>query len=87
MNTAQADKIAALALQHGMEVDAFALIENLYPGEYVRLVDKNGKIGQAIYVVDGYCRQNRGYMMTRYDDASRDKKFAKGTIVHTGFDF
>lgn len=87
MTTEQATKIAALASQHGKDVEAFALIEKLSPGEYVRMMDKNGKIGQAIYVVDGYCCINRGYMVTRYDDASRDKKLVKGTIVHVGFDF
>lgn len=79
--------LTILNANKGMEVDAFAAIESLSPGEYVRMVDSKGKIGIAVYVVDGYCCINRGYMVTRYDDASRDKKLAKGTIVHVGFDF
>lgn len=79
--------LSSLALQHGMEVDAFAKIETLAMGEYVKLVDKNGNIGKTVYMVDGYCRINRGYMVTRFDDHSRDKKLVKGTVVHVGFDF
>lgn len=79
--------ISCLHTNPSMEADAFAAIESLSPGEYVKMVDSKGKIGQTIYVVDGYCRINRGYMVSRFDDTSRDKKLAKGTIVHVGFTF
>ncbi len=81
------ERIAALALQHGMEVDAFAKIEQMNKGEFVKLVDKSGKIGKAVWMVDGYCACNRGYMLTSYNDVNKERKLVKGTIVHTGFDF
>lgn len=79
--------LSSLAIQHGMEVDAFAKIEQMHKGELVKLVDSKGKIGKAVWSVDGYCCQNRGYMLTNYNDVNRERKLAKGTIVHTGFDF
>lgn len=85
MNTNE--RIAALALQHGMEVVAFAKIEQMHKHEFVQLVDKSGKIGKAVWMVDGYCPRNRGYMLSKADDVGKERKLAKGTIVHTGFDF
>lgn len=78
---------ASLAVMHGMEPTAFPAINDCFKGEFVKLVDKNGKIGKAVWIVDGYCPRNRGYMLTNCNDVSKERKLAKGTIVHGGFDF
>ncbi len=62
-------------------------IETVAMGEYVKLVDKKGNIGKRVWVVDGYCRSNKGYMLTAFNDHCCEKKLAKGALVNVGFDF
>lgn len=51
-------------------------IQNLKKGDLIHLPGK-----KVIYTFDGYCRTNRLYQITRYDDVSTFRYLKKNTII------
>jgi len=42
---------------------------------------------KTVYTAEGYCRYNKKYCATRWNDIGHQVYKKKGTIVYTGFDF
>lgn len=61
-------------------------IETLPMGEYVRIVS-GGVEGKKVWINEGYCRRNKGYMLVAFSDHCQEKKLKKGTIVAHGFEY
>lgn len=57
-------------------------IEQLKKGEFFRL-----KGGKQVYTAEGYCRYNRKYTGTNYDDINRQTYKKKGTLIEYDFEF
>ena len=62
-------------------------IEKLKKGDYFKRINSKGEPSKTVYVYEGYCRINRGYVYTRFDDFCADRVAKKGTKVTTDFIF
>lgn len=60
-------------------------IETLKKGEFVRLNGTAKKV--KTYITNGYCRLNKAYEITNFDDISDVKYLKKGRFVLINFDF
>ena len=60
-------------------------IETVKKGEFVRLNRTAKKV--KTYIVNGYCRINKAYELSNWDDINEFKYLKKGRFVLTGFDF
>lgn len=58
-------------------------VENVRKGTFVRRTTTAKKTYQA----DGYCKLNRKYMFSDYEDSSREIGLKKGTMVFVGFEY
>ncbi|MBP7109816.1 MAG: hypothetical protein KBA90_14750 [Chitinophagaceae bacterium] len=57
-------------------------IEKVKKNDFFRL-----KGGKQVYSADGYCRYNRKYCGTSYDDIGKQTYKKKGTLVEVNFHF
>ena len=62
-------------------------INNLKKGDYFKTVNNKGEASKKVYVFEGYCRINRAYMYTDFDDHCSDHYAKKDKRVTTDFIF
>lgn len=58
-------------------------IEQLKKGDFFKLKAES----KSVYVYEGYCRFNKAYVYSRFDDINAFGKRKKGTMVVIDFDF
>ena len=58
----------------------WSAVKNTCRGELVR-------IGKSVYVRDDYIREEKRYMLTRWDDTSRSRLVKGSKLVEVGFTF
>ena len=68
---------------HSITAEGYYPIESLSTGEYVKLKKESSKV----WMIDGYCRYNKAYMLCSFDDVGHQTKKKKGTLIYAGFDF
>ena len=56
-------------------------IEKVEKGEFIKVLNSQGKPQKKIWEVDGYCRTNKAYMLTDVEDFCNEKALKKGKKV------
>lgn len=62
-------------------------VRELKKGEYFKLINSKGVASATVYVRDEYDREERKYMVTRFDDISSSRMLKGTQRVTTDFIF
>ena len=77
-----------MATKRKVEDEEIRFITEVPTGTFIRtVVAKTGRVMQRVYVLDGYDRSQRKYVVHAYDDINQEIYLASNRKVLVGFTF